>query len=242
MLFKSYIDLLHGVQNEGELISPSNVSVNRSFQTKELTNVQLVINDFKPFLLNDKEQEYIKYELDWFLDEQLDLSSEDHGNCHAFLKRKAETLIGCVNRDGPNSNYGEMCLRMKNHIGVTQFEWIVEKLKKDKNSRHAVAFYNSPMYQYWSNDDFVCTLNQLFNIKDNKLNTTVNIRSNDLINCFRFDSLWYNKFQQLVLGELQKTYSDLQIGTMTCNICSAHYYIKDEEKLSQIYSLEKDNI
>ena len=38
------------------------------------------------------------------------------------------------------------------------FGIVDNKLKKDKSSRQAVAFYNSPSYQYWSNDDFVCTL------------------------------------------------------------------------------------
>lgn len=38
-MFMSYLDLLNAVDKDGELISPSNVSSNRSFETKELTNV-----------------------------------------------------------------------------------------------------------------------------------------------------------------------------------------------------------
>ena len=109
----------------------------------------------------------------------------------------AEDVLGAKNRCGPNSNYGEMCLRLKNHMGVTQLSWVVERLKRDRASRQAVAFYNSPNYQYYSNEDFVCCLTQMFNIKGNKLNTIVNSRSNDLINSFRFDSIWWRIFQML---------------------------------------------
>lgn len=45
-MYTSYYDLLNDVYQNGELISPSDVSTNRSFQTKELTNVQIKIDDF----------------------------------------------------------------------------------------------------------------------------------------------------------------------------------------------------
>ena len=256
MLFTSYIDLLNAVDKDGELVSPSNVSTNRSFETKELTNVQLKIDDFKQLIVNDKEVEYLEKELDWYLGNikgpeyhTLELTHEPQiknklpvlTNFNKILREMALSHVGCVNRAGPNSNYGEMCLRLKNHIGITQKDWILFKLQKDPSSRQAIAFYNSPNYQYYSNDDFVCTLTQMFNIKDNKLNTTVNIRSNDLINCFRFDILWYRKFQTIIFEELKKTYSDLQLGYVFCNIFSAHYYLKDEKKLEEIRECEKNN-
>lgn len=235
MLFTSYIDLLNAVDVDGELVSPSNVSTNRSFATKELTNVQLKIDDFKQLIVNDKEVEYLEKELDWYNGTYQDPEANKK------LRELALTHVGCVNRAGSHSNYGEMCLRLKNRAGITQKEWILHKLRKDQNSRHAIAFYNSPDYQYYDNCDFVCTLTQMFNIKDNKLNTTVNIRSNDLINCFRFDVLWYRKFQTIIFEELKKDYPELQLGYVFCNIFSAHYYLKDAEKLEEIRECEKNN-
>ena len=255
-MFASYIEMLKAVDTEGETISPSDVSLNRSFGTKELTNVQVKIDNYQQLLLNQDEVTYLEKELDWFLDwnekpiyHVAELShipkTEQQkklpvGSQSKILKELGKKLLGCVNRAGPNSNYGEMCLRLKNHIGITQLEWVVEKLKKDPSSRQAVAFYNSPNYQYWSNDDFVCTLTQMFNIKDNKLNTTVNIRSNDLINCFRFDSIWYKIFQKKVLEQLKSTYPDLKEGYLLCNIFSAHFYLKDAEKLETIYKCNEE--
>ena len=152
----------------------------------------------------------------------------------------AEDVLGAKNRCGPNSNYGEMCLRLKNHMGVTQLGWVVERLKRDRASRQAVAFYNSPNYQYYSNEDFVCCLTQMFNIKGNKLNTIVNSRSNDLINSFRFDSIWWRIFQKRVLDELKMTYPDLELGYLLVNIFSAHYYLKDEFKIQKIEELQQN--
>ena len=234
-MFSSYVEMLSSVDAFGTNVSPSSVSLNRSFETKELTNVQVKIDNFVQHLVNDKEVEYLEKELDWYL-----CDPERPALPTAKLKELSKKLIGCVNRAGPNSNYGEMCLRLKNHIGITQLEWIVKKLSDDPSSRQAVAFYNSPNYQYWSNDDFVCTLTQLFSIKDGKLNTTVNIRSNDLVNCFRFDCIWYKMFQKIVLRELQKTMPDLKEGWLFCNIFSAHYYLKDAEKLQEIYRCAKE--
>jgi thymidylate synthase len=228
-MYTSYYDLLNDVYKYGEIISPSNITLNRSFATKELTNVQLKIDNFSSLLIDKNEVTYLTEEMKWYCD-HVDISNKQ--NINKKLKDMAfELLDGVVNRAGPNSNYGEMCLRLKNHIGITQLDWIIEKLTKDSSSRQAIAFYNSPNYQYYSNQDFVCTLTQMFNIKDDKLNTTVNIRSNDLMMCFRFDSIWYRSFQQIVCNRLQKIYPQLQLGYLFCNIFSAHYYLKDEEKV-----------
>ena len=248
-MFESYIDLLNAVASDGELIQPSDVSLNRSFATKELNNVQLKIDKFKPLLIDGDEVRYYDKELQWYFDSYekpkhapIELNHEKWDKKPvikpdtflAELRKIAADVIGCCNRCGPNSNYGEMCLRLKNHIGITQLEWCVEKLKNDKSSRQAVAFYNTPNYQFWSNDDFVCCLTQMFSIKGTKLNTVINSRSNDLINSFRFDSIWWHIFQRIVLKELQSAYPELQLGYMLVNIFSAHYYLKDEKKLDLI--------
>ena len=250
-MFMSYLDLLNAVDKDGELISPSNVSSNRSFETKELTNVQIMLDPFEQFLLNDDEVKYYEKELQWYLDtyekpvhHPIELTHDKWeknpvpkaDTFHADLRKMAEDVLGATNRCGPNSNYGEMCLRLKNHVGVTQLRWCVEKLKKDARTRQAIAFYNSPNYQFFSNADFVCCLSQLFNVKDGKLNAVVNSRSNDLINSFRFDSIWWRLFQMIVLDNLKDTYPDLKLGYVFVNFFSAHFYLKDTFKIDQLCS------
>jgi thymidylate synthase len=234
-MYTSYYDLLNDIYHNGEIISSSNVSVNRSLVTKELTNVQLRIDNFNSLLINENEVKYLTEEMKWYCNH---INGDEYSFRLSLQKLALELLDGVVNRAGVNSNYGDMCLRLKNHIGITQYEWIIEKLRKDISSRQAIAFYNSPNYQYYSNPDFVCTLTQMFNIKNDKLNTTVNIRSNDIMMCFRFDSIWYRSFQQIIFNKLKEFYPNLQMGSLFCNIFSAHYYLKDEEKVK--YYLNND--
>ena len=112
-MYCDYVDLLNSVDYDGEEVSPSEVSLNRSCATKELNNVQVLMDPYRQLRIDDNEVEYVEKELDWYL-----------GTCEKSvysktLKDLAKDLIGCVNRAGPNSNYGEMCLRLKNHIGIT---------------------------------------------------------------------------------------------------------------------------
>lgn len=173
--------------------------------------------------MGKKELKYIKQEINW------------------FLGRDYKPIEYFVNRDGPNSNYGAMCLKHQNYAGYTQIQWCEDKLKADKNTRQAVTFYNSPEYQYKGNIDFVCTLTQMFSIKNDRLNTTINIRSSDILNGFRYDMIWYRVYQQLLCDKLKFSYPELDIGSMTFNIFSAHYYLRDEALLERIFKrAEKD--
>lgn len=242
MVYTSYTSLLNDLKTIGEKISSSvGVSVNRSYETKELNNVQIKFDNFVQFLLDDDEVEYYEKELQWYL------NLYDYDNPSVYnkfikdLRKLAEEKIKCKNRCGPNSNYGEICLRLKNHVGLTQFDWCIEKLKNDKFTRQAVAFYNTPNYQYLNNNDFVCCLSQMFNVKDNKLNTVVNSRSNDIINSFRFDMIWWRIFQTKIYNALLDVYPTLEMGYLFVNIFSAHYYIKDEYKIDIINKISNDN-
>lgn len=133
-MYFGYMALLKAVNSLGEEISPSEVSLNRSFATKELNNVQVLIDPYQQLLIDDNEVKYVEKELDWYLDinekpvhNPLELSHKPQApqqtktpvSYNIALKDLAKDLIGCVNRAGPNSNYGEMCLRLKNHIGIT---------------------------------------------------------------------------------------------------------------------------
>ena len=68
MQYESYKLLLTSIDSIGEKISPSDTSLNRFFETKELNNIQLMFDKFKQFILDDNEVEFLKLELDWYLD------------------------------------------------------------------------------------------------------------------------------------------------------------------------------
>lgn len=246
MQYSTYQELLNHLRSDGEFISPSDISSNRQLITKELSNIQLKIDNFQQLLLDDSEVMYYERELDWYLRnctqlKPLIITEMNDNEERRSLKTLSLELIKCINRCGRHSNYGKMCLCEKNINGITQFDWVTDRLRKDPRSRQAITFYNQSKYQYYSNVDFVCCLSQMFNIIDNKLNTTVNCRSNDIINSFRFDMIWWRVYQNIIKNSLKDIYPNLELGYMMCNIYSAHYYIKDEYKIDTINQLTKTN-
>ena len=138
----------------------------------------------------------------------------------ATMWSKLKTPNGTI-----NSAYGYNIL-VKRFPGCnfTQFNWAIESLKKDKDSRQAVMFVSNPEYQYTENKDFVCTLSYHFIIRDNKLNLIVTRRSQDIHFGLTFDLPWDVSLMYVVIDSLKETYHDLTIGNYYLNCGSLHLY------------------
>lgn len=153
---------------------------------------------------------YFAGELYWYL--LKDRKIEEISKYSSFWKK-------LINIDGTiNSNYGHL------YIGE-QYKWVFESLKKDKNTRQAVAFYNRPEYQYVSNKDFICTLYNLFFIRDNKLHMKVQMRSSDLWYGISYDAPWFGVIlQSLYLDLKNNVYPDLELGYYYHFSDNLHFY------------------
>ena len=73
----------------------------------------------------------------------------------------------------------------------------------------------------------MCTLTGGFNIRDNKLNLTINMRSNDAILGTPTDIAFFCLLQQQALKLLREHYPDLEMGIYTHIINSYHIYEKN---------------
>lgn len=138
-----------------------------------------------------------------------------------------------------NSNYGHILL--KNRPTTSQVAWIVNTLKKDKNSRQAIAFISDKKYQYEGNKDFVCTLYLNFFIRNNTLYMKVQMRSQDIIFGSWYDLPWFSTVHQNVYLELQKFYPELQLGKYFHFMDNAHFYERHFDLIEKIKS-ERDEI
>ena len=69
----------------------------------------------------------------------------------------------------------------------------------------------------------------MFHIRDNKLHTVVEMRSNDLIKGTTYDIPSFILFQRLMLLRLREVYLDLEMGTYTHFANSFHLYSTDFE-------------
>ena len=70
--------------------------------------------------------------------------------------------------------------------GRSQFDWAFDCLKNDKDSRQAFMRYNNTNHQFDKVKDLPCTFIQIFHIRNNKLDSTIMMRSNDIV--FRITS------------------------------------------------------
>lgn len=116
-----------------------------------------------------------------------------------------------------NSNYGSL-------LFGEQLQWVVDSLKKDKNSRQAIAFLNQPKYQFEGNKDFVCTMYLNFSIRKDKLDMKVQMRSNDVFYGLTFDAPFFAFVQQHVYLWLKSTYPELELGTYHHYADNIHFY------------------
>lgn len=113
----------------------------------------------------------------------------------------------------------------------TPWEWCVESLKADKDTRQAILRFSLPEHQWKGNKDQTCTMHGNFLIRDNKLNLSVVMRSNDLMKGLVYDMPWFVSLIDKMVEELQDAYPDLQKGTYTHTVHSMHIYERDEEAI-----------
>jgi thymidylate synthase len=202
------------------LNNPEYVTSPRGMKIKEVTNAALVIEDPRFSLYENKRRssqfKYIGAELVWYFTGRNDIG---------FISPFAKFWEQIDNGDGTvNSAYGNLIFTEKNEHGFNQYRWALESLIADKDSRQAILHFNKPSHQWNSNKDFVCTLTGVFQIRDNRLNFTIDMRSNDLILGTPTDVAFFCLLQEQAYQHLKKHYPKLEMGTYTHIVHSLHIY------------------
>lgn len=125
-----------------------------------------------------------------------------------------------------NSAYGYI---IKYKHGFDQLEKIVELLKIDIHSRRAVININVPNENVIETKDEMCTVCLQFLVRDNKLNLSVVMRSNDLYFGLPADICAFCEWQKYVADKL-----GLEYGSYTHHAISLHIYERDFDKFNKI--------
>lgn len=204
---------------------PDYESKPRGLAVRECLNVGLVINDVSKnlFRYDDKKLTlptgYVKKEMCLYL-----MATDD-----AKLFSKASSFWdGIKTRKGKiNSAYGNLIFNKSLKDGRSQFDWAFDSLKNDKDSRQAFMRFNNTVHQYNGNKDVPCTFLQVFHIRENKLHSTVEMRSNDLIKGTTYDIPSFILFQRLMWLRLREVYPDLELGVYHHFANSFHLYSTD---------------
>ena len=204
----------------------------RGMNIREILNCALVIqNPYSNLFKNDVRSlplKYLKKELALYLSGRNDVEGFEAAS--KFWKKIA-------NADGSvNSAYGNLVFKMTDTPeGLSQWNWMIKSLVNDKDSRQAILHFNRTAHQYSGVKDFPCTLEMVFHIRNNKLNTTTVMRSNDVIKGTTFDIPFFTLLQQMALDTLRRhAYPELQMGTYTHIAHSMHLYESDFELVGKM--------
>jgi len=192
---------------------------------------------------NTKEGQYLRAEFVWYMSGKLDTNFiSKFGKMWERLGNNFYTddiLNGMI-----NSNYGyhvfyrpinekslyaiEYC-NYKAPDQISSFEWIINELETDIDSRKAIIHYTWPVIYRKGVRDFTCTQTQHFIVRENYLFNLVHIRSSDAIKGLTFDIPWWDFVGQLAAKILKVKYGSLQI-----NMGSSHYYSTDSELIDKL--------
>jgi len=117
------------------------------------------------------------------------------------------------------SNYGT-------YIFGEQWEWVVNELNMDPESRRAVIAIYTNGHKYSNEKDHPCTTSIQFLVRDEYIHLIWNMRSSDLIFGFCNDMWCAGMILQLMFNELNHPNGemDLRLGNVTFNLGSFHVY------------------
>ena len=234
-----YISDLYRQILDDLLNKPEHVSRPRDLEVRETLNCVIEVQEPDANLYRNparsSQDRYVAAEMLWYF-----CGFSGIG----FIKNYTKGWNGLTNENGEvNSAYGNLIFTEKNEHGYTQYQWAIESLKKDRDTRQAFMHFNKPKHQYMGNRDQVCTMGALFHIRENRLHMTLNMRSNDAILGFATDFTFFNVLHQHACLHLKKYYPELEMGPYTHISHSMHLYEKHyglvEDMLSKSFTPDR---
>lgn len=195
----------------------ANIVPSRVAETKELLNPTIVLSDPKQRLFYSEHRSY----------------SLIYGIVEAYmLFNKTNSLKPFSEFNAKISDYSDDGLTLNSAYGshiAEQLPEIVNKLKYNLDTRQAALNIYSTKYGLMDTKDVPCTLALHFLVRENKLNLTVYMRSNDLFWGFQYDVFMFTALQEIVANEL-----GLELGFYTHCPTSLHVYDYHWDMLGRI--------
>lgn len=228
----AYVDIVKDVYNEPEYISSP-----RGMKIKEILGYQFrILNPLNriPYVPGrDLSVHYMIAELLWYLSGND--STEWISNYSAFWSK--------ISDDGKtaNSAYGARIFKPHNRIGATvdqtwtQWDYVVNELKSDPDSRRAVIHIRSPQDSILASLDVPCTLSLQFFLRNDRVHMVTSMRSSDVILGLAYDVPAFTIFQELLALQLtQELGRPIGLGTYTHLSASLHLYERHFKMVEKI--------
>lgn len=188
----------------------------RECSTKDVPMLDIVGASFlvtQPTIFGAVNDEYVQRELEWY--DLRSLTVDDFPGGAPKIWKQVAGEGGRI-----NSNYGYLLYHDENGA---QYDHVRDELRRDPNSRRAVAVYTRPSIHteqdIYGMQDFICTNAVHYRVVYGALVAVVQMRSNDAIFGFRNDYAWQLKVQQRLARDL-----DISVGEMIWQAASLHIY------------------
>lgn len=167
----------------------------------------------EPAIFGTVNTEYVQREIEWYESRSLNVNDIPGGTPKAWT--------AAASRHGQiNSNYGFLIWDKANH---DQYNNVLAELKNNPYSRRAVMIYTRPSIWYEHSregmSDFICTNAVQYFIRDGKLISVVQMRSNDVVFGYKNDKFWQDHVHVKLARDL-----DVEVGDMIWHAGSLHVY------------------
>lgn len=189
--------------------------------TKEINNCCLIVN--KPSIddfwlpYRNISQNYANEELKWYW--------AGSNSCQEIGQHASMWLNLTDDGVTNNSAYGYI---LEKKYDYDQIQQIIELLQKDPSSRRAILNISDPKLNKIETKDLQCTIAVQFLIRNNQLEETVYMRSNDVYFGLPYDYIYF-----ITLGNYIASKLNIKLGKYIHNATSLHMYLRDEDKFTE---------
>ena len=180
----------------------------------------------QPVIFGTPNESYIEIEKAWYESQ----STNVNWIPETYNRNVPEAWKASANQFGEiNSNYGHLIYSDKYHH---QYGQVLDELLINPDGRRASMIYTRPSiwmeYNEDGKNDFICTNAVTYYIRDNWLQSVVQMRSNDVVFGYKNDYAW----QLYVLEQMVKDYNDcksegtpeLKVGDIVWQVQNLHVY------------------
>jgi len=226
--FEVFSEVYQDIFNLGKIYSP------RGMKVIELEDYMFTLQpydrftSFKPRSIN---LEYIKAELIWYI------RADPYDD---MITEFAQIWKDIKQPDGRFfSNYGQYIFGHRAGDSRNGAQFVVDELTLDRDSRRAVIPLLAAHHLFQSNKDVVCTYSISFRIRNDRLNMSVNMRSNDAIWGMTNDVACFSFIHEIIYHMLKAHVPDIELGTYTHKVDSLHVYGRHFELLEQLVNCSR---
>lgn len=227
--------------------NPDHVSSPRGQEVREVIAPTIRVLDPTSFLYESEARStpmrYLAAEFVWYFAKKDDVSFiSDFSSMWERLRNPdgASSPDGAVIPNQVNSNYGRLTMGLADARWggepASQWEWAVQSILADPDTRQAVLHINRPSHQFEGVRDFPCTMFLQFILRDGKLDLVASMRSADCIFGTSFDVPMFCLMQQTMAHNLRSLGVRAELGHFTLTASSWHIYQRDYETVEKMLS------